>query len=193
MFLIVQGTSFNPVLAFSKYLLTHPQIMNGECSMFDGASQYDRLNALLKEVVNHQDHVEEFEKLGLDAEYFGTHSIRKGSITHGACGVVNGPPIASICICANWKMPGIMNCYMRYESAGDEFVGRSVCGRARLGKRFAESCPYFDFSDCDKAVKALRMQELDDWIEARLPRDCEAKFFVLFKFCLLHSFFTDSG
>ena len=42
--------------------------MNGECSMFDGASQYDHLNALLKEVVNHQDHVEEFEKLGLDAE-----------------------------------------------------------------------------------------------------------------------------
>ena len=97
---------------------------------------------------------------------------------------MNGPPFASICIRANWKVPGVMNRYMRYESAGDEFVGRSVCGRARLGKRFAESCPYFDFSDCDEAVKALRMQELDDWIEARLPRDCDAEFFVLFKFCL---------
>ena len=81
--------------------------------MLDGASQYDCLNARLKEVLNHQDYKEKFEKLGLDAEYFGTHSIRKGYITHGACGVVNGPPIASICIRANWKMPGIMNRYMR--------------------------------------------------------------------------------
>ncbi len=119
---VPEGLKICPVLAFSKYLLTHPHIMNGECLMFDGASQYDRLNALLKEVVHHEDHAEEFGKLGLDVEYFGTHSIRKGSITHGTCGVVNGPPIASICIRANWKMPGIMNRYMRYESAGEEFV-----------------------------------------------------------------------
>jgi hypothetical protein len=53
-----------PVLASSKYLLTHPYIMNGECSMFDKARQYDCLNALLKEVINHQDYEEEFEKSG---------------------------------------------------------------------------------------------------------------------------------
>ena len=28
------------------------------------------------------------------------------------------------------------------------------------------------------------MQELDDWIEARLPRDCDVEIFVFFKFCL---------
>jgi hypothetical protein len=63
-------------------------------------------------------------------------------------------------------MPGIMNQHMRYESAGDELVGRSVCGSAQLGKKFAKSFPYFDFSDSVEAEKALRKQELDDWIEA---------------------------
>jgi hypothetical protein len=87
------------------------------------------MNAVLKEIVRSDEHYETFAKLGLQPEYFGTHSICKGSITHGACGVVNGPPIASICIIANWKIPGVMNQYMRYESAGDEYVGRSVCGR----------------------------------------------------------------
>ena len=130
-----------PVLAFAKYLMCHPQILNGKCKIFDGSSQYERMNAVLKEVVRSDDHYEEFSKLGLQPEYFGTHSICKGSITHGAFGVVNGPPIASICIRANWKMPGVMNRYMRYESAGDEYVGRSVCGQVWLGKRFAESSP----------------------------------------------------
>ena len=52
------------VLAFSKYLLTYSHIMNGESLTFDGASQYDCLNALLKEVIHHKGHMEEFEKLG---------------------------------------------------------------------------------------------------------------------------------
>jgi hypothetical protein len=53
-------------------------------------------------------------------EYFGTHSICKGAITHAACGVMSSPQIAFICICANWKMPGIMNRYIWYENVGDQ-------------------------------------------------------------------------
>ncbi len=68
---------------------------------FDGSSQYERMNGVLKEIVRSDEHYEEFAKLGLHPEYVGTRSICKGSINHGACGVVNGPPIASICICAN--------------------------------------------------------------------------------------------
>jgi hypothetical protein len=40
--------------------------------------------------------------------------------------VVNGPSIAWLCIHANWKMPEVVDQYMHYESARDEYVGRSV-------------------------------------------------------------------
>ncbi len=184
LYTVPENPAICPVLAFAKYLMCHPQILNGKCKIFDGSSQYERMNAVLKEVVRSDDHYEEFSKLGLQPEYFGTHSIRKGSITHGACGVVNGPPIASICIRANWKMPGVMNRYMRYESAGDEYVGRSVCGRVRLGKRFAESCPYFDFSNCGESEKEERHKKIDDWIQCRMPELCSTETFRLFKFCV---------
>ena len=75
-------------------------------------------------------------------EYFGTDSIRKGSITHNARSLLNGPPIALTSIGANWKMPGVMNSYMRNELVGDNFVVQIVCGHVQLGKRFAESCSY---------------------------------------------------
>jgi hypothetical protein len=78
------------------------------------------MNAVLKDIVHAEECSEEFSKLGLQPGYFGTHSIRKSSITHGSCRDVNGPPIASICICGNGKMPGVMNRYMWYKSASDE-------------------------------------------------------------------------
>ena len=100
------------VLAFAKYLMCHPQILNGECKIFDGSSQYERMNAVLKEIVCSDEHYDEFAKLALQPEYFRTQSNCKVSITQGACGVVNGPIIASICNYANWMMPGVMNQYM---------------------------------------------------------------------------------
>ena len=87
LYTVPENPAICPVLAFAKYLMCHPQILNGKCKIFDGSSQYKRMNAVLKEVVRSDDHYEEFSKLGLQPEYFGTHSIRKGSITHGACGV----------------------------------------------------------------------------------------------------------
>jgi hypothetical protein len=66
---------------------------------------------------------------------------------------------------------------MQYESAGDEYVGHSVCGQVRLGKRFAESCPYFDFSDCREAEKEERHKELDEWIQCRMPEQCSSEMY----------------
>jgi len=89
-------------------------------------------------------------------------------------------------------MPGVMNRHMRYESTGDEYVGRSVCGRVRIGKRFAESCPYFVFSDYQEAEKEERHKELDKWIACRMPEQCNPETFRLFKFCVA-SFIFHSG
>jgi hypothetical protein len=37
-----------PVLAFVKYLMCHPEILNGDSKIFDGSSQYERMNAVMK-------------------------------------------------------------------------------------------------------------------------------------------------
>jgi hypothetical protein len=81
-------------------------------------------------------------------------------------------------------MPGVMNRYIRYESVGDEYVGCSVCGGVLIGKRFAESCPYFDFSDCQEAEKEERHKQLDKWIACRMSEQCNPETFQLFKFCV---------
>jgi hypothetical protein len=122
----------------------------------------------MRDIVRSEEHCDTFVSLGLKPEYFGTHSIRKGAITHAACGVTVSPPIASICIRANWKMTGVMNRYIRFESAGDMYVGKSVCGRDRMGEEFAESCPYFDFSDYEPGEKERHHQIIDAWIRSRM-------------------------
>lgn len=63
---------------------------------------------------------------------------------------------------------------------------RCVSGRKRLNKRFAESIPYFDFSEYDALEKELKMRRLDCWIKERMPeagRHNDAIFYV-FKSCL---------
>jgi hypothetical protein len=59
-------------------------------------------------------HRDFFVALGIHREYFGTHSIRKGAVAYVACGLTCSPPIASICILANWKILVVMNRYIRY-------------------------------------------------------------------------------
>ena len=100
------------------------------------------------------EHCAKFFSLGLNLEHFGTHSMRKGAITHALTGMTSSPPIGSICIHANWKMPGVMNCYTQFEYAGDQYVSRSVSGRGWLTKYFAKSSPYCDFSHHDDEGKA---------------------------------------
>eukprot|EP00956_Cyclotella_meneghiniana_P044667 scaffold329607_cov76-Cyclotella_meneghiniana.AAC.1 len=83
-------------------------------------------------------------------------------------------------------MPGVMNRYIKYESAGDQYVGRCVSGRDRLSKRFAESLPYFDLSDYSGLEREQKLRQLDRWIKDRMPAVASANdaVFYLFKMCL---------
>lgn len=153
--------------------------------MFEGASQYDRFNTIMRDIVRSDEHCETFVNLGLKPEFFGSHSLRKGAITYAACGVTVSPPIASICIRANWKMPGVMNRYIRFESAGDQYVGKSVSGRARLTEAFAESNPYFDFSEYEPDERERRHGAVNSWIRSRMPGGGENDdVFCVFKMCI---------
>jgi hypothetical protein len=83
-------------------------------------------------------------------------------------------------------MPGVMNRYIKFENAGDQFVGKCVSGRTRLSKEFAASPAYFDFSKFDRVESQLMSKEVDKWIRDRLPADAKrnSKVFALFKMCI---------
>jgi hypothetical protein len=181
-----ENPSICTVLAMCKHLLHRPQILKGQCQLFEGSNQYDHYCSIFRKIVNDSRYRQGFIDRGLDPKYFGTHSLRKGAVTHVSSGITSSPPIASICIRANWKMPGVMNRYIKYESAGDQYVGRCVSGRNRLGKRFAESIPYFDFSEQPAIVKEQMMREQDIWIKQRMSEAGAINdgVFCLFKTCL---------
>ena len=178
-------------LAMARHLISCPKILEGGCVLFEGSDQYDRFNKIFLGIVMSPKYWATFVSLGMPPQSFGTHSIRKGAVTHIATGSTSCPPIASICLRANWAMPGVMNRYIKFENAGDQFVGQCVSGRSRLTKEFAASPPYFDFSDRTRADKERNIASLDAWIRQRMPVAAQLndKVFALFKTCLASFFY----
>ena len=107
-----------------------------------------------------------------------SYAIRKGAATHMATGSTACPPIASICLRANWAMPGVLNRCIKYENAGDQFVGKCVSGRSRKSKEFAASPPCWDFSaeGWDAMVFQYR---LHSWLRDHLPEEAKDNLKVL--------------
>ena len=95
---VPENPAICPVLAMAKHLVNRPQILRGNCALFEGTSQYNHYNNILRSIVQSPQHRQSFIDRGLNPQYFGTHSMRKGAVTHTACGITSSPPIASICI-----------------------------------------------------------------------------------------------
>ena len=95
-----------------------------------------------------------FNRLGVDVETFGSHSLRKGSSTFAASGCTVAPSMAAICNQAGWKMGGTRDKYIKFENAGDQFLGRVLTGLNPVSSDFALSCPYFD-TKTDEQKKRL--------------------------------------
>ena len=167
-------------------MISNPLILIGKCSLFEGSSQYDRFHNIFLEIISDKEHRASFVALGMPPEHFRTHSIRKGAVTHIATGTTSSPPIASICLRANWAMPGVLNRYIAFENAGDQFVGKCVSGRSRLKKEFAASCPYFYFDCCNEAERKRKSKEVNIWIKNRTQEDTRSNenVFYLFKRCI---------
>ena len=55
--------------------------------------------------------------------------------------------------------------YLKYESAGDQYVGQCASGKNPLSKRFAASCPYFDYNHIENESEQLSMKaEINSWL-----------------------------
>ena len=100
-------------------MICNPIILNVQCHIFEGLGQYDRFNRIFLEIVGHPKYRQRFIALGMPLEDFGNHSIRRGAVTFAATGCTTCPPIASIFLLVNWEIPGVMNRYIKYESAGN--------------------------------------------------------------------------
>jgi hypothetical protein len=90
----------------------------------------------MKVITDNQD---EFERLGVKVGSIGSHSARKGAATLAASGCTVSPSMASICNWAGWKIGGTRDKYIKYDSAGDQFLGRTLCGLNSLVKEFSTS------------------------------------------------------
>ena len=155
-----------PVLAFAKYALSHPGVLqnNGRNQLFPGGNQYHRFLKIFHHVLTK--HSAEILALGVDPNDLGSHSTRKGSATLVASGCIVSPPHSSLCLRVGWSMGSVKDRYIHHESAGDQFVGRTVTGLSCLSTDFACSPCYFDFTDTENEEE-LR-QQLDDFIRSNI-------------------------
>jgi hypothetical protein len=108
---------------------------------------YQRFSKVLRKIL--EENEEAFNNMVIDIDTLGSHSARKGAATYCSTGSTVSPPMASICLRAGWSMGPVKEKYIHYEKAGDQYVGRVVCGLNVNSTRFAVSLPYFEFPVAD--------------------------------------------
>ena len=171
-----------PLLAFAKYVFTHPGVLesNGNNNLFPGNDQYRRFVNIFSKVIKENEG--DFRDLGYSPSDLGSHSTRKGSATLVATGSTISPPFSAICLRAGWSMGSVKERYIHYEKAGDQFVGRMVCGLDCLTTNFGISPPYFDFTGCENPD--MKRDELNSWMREHIVggRDLTAKVLYMTRF-----------
>ena len=156
-------------LAFARHIMANPLIISRQTHLFEGRSQYERFDTIFWAIVDSPEHRDKFASLGMLPANFGTHSIQKSTTTHVSTGSTTRPLIVSIYLRANWAMPGVLSRYIKYENAGDRFVGKCVPGRSQNNKKFGTSLSYWDFSADGPNVKATFEDRLHSYLRDCLP------------------------
>ena len=125
--------------------MNNPGLLVTNGKLLAGEYQYncyaDILNLTLKK------YEDEFARIRMKVGTIGTHSACKGAATLAASGCIISPSMASICTRAGWTLGGIRDKCIKYKFAGDQFLGRTVCGLNSLVKEFSTSPPFFNMND----------------------------------------------
>ena len=85
----------------------------------------------------------ELRKRGYDPKDFGTHSLRKGGSSFAAGGTTDAPAQMCIILRAGWTLSKVEKAYFRFERAGDQYLGRILCGLPIHAGEFAILAPMF--------------------------------------------------
>jgi hypothetical protein len=135
-----------PILAVGIYLMSSDLGNSPKDSLFPGSKQYDRYRKIMDKLFEAPTVAQEMIARGITSKELGTHSTRKGAATYVCAGSTAGPNWHPVALRAGWSMPGVQSTYIKYDRAGDQYVGRTVCGLP-LGKPdFAIVPPFFDGS-----------------------------------------------
>ena len=149
-----------PVLALGLYLFSHPDLLTNQSFHFTGNHQYCHYSQVLKRAIGLD--ADNFKRLGVEVESFGPHSLRKGSATFVGSGSTMVPSMAAICNQAGWKMGGTRDKYIKFENAGDQYLGRLLSELDALSPSFAVTPPFF-YAKTDEDKK-----KIDNFIRSRL-------------------------
>ena len=141
-----------PIQALSSYLICYPGILSSQSGkLFPGKLQKKRFGKNL--IANLKKHYHEYQAMGASPEDLGTHSVRKGAATYCCTGVHPGPPIVSVCLRAGWTLGRVKERYLKYESGGDQLVGRCLTGINPQSPEFSTSPIYLhSLDDAQKEV-----------------------------------------
>ncbi len=164
-------------LSLGNYLLSNPGLLLNESGkLFPAEFQYNRYAQLLGRVIKENE--AEFARIGVKAGTIGTHSARKGAATIAASGCTVAPSMSSICNRAGWKMGGTRDKYIKYENAGDQFLGRTLTGLNSLDKEFSISPPFFH-------LPQQEMQSVDNLLRSHVvgASNCCTKTFEVLRNC----------
>ncbi|RHZ01932.1 hypothetical protein DYB37_013815, partial [Aphanomyces astaci] len=131
------------ILALAIYLACNPEHDSGD--LFPGSAQRDRFGRSLSQLVGYA--------LPELASAVGTHSLRKGAATFAIGGSTSGPSIVNVCIRCGWSIGSVVERYVHYDGAGDQYVGRVVAGLPIDSGDFAALPPHF-VSSSDGVVDA---------------------------------------
>ncbi|RHY45322.1 hypothetical protein DYB30_012729 [Aphanomyces astaci] len=133
--------------------------------LFPGAAQKDRFGKQLAKLLSHPDPT-------CGRSEYGTHSIRKGAATFACSGSTGGPSIVSVCLRCGWSLGNVLERYMHYEGAGDQFLGRVMAGLPINDASFAILPPHFKMpfdSDVSSAINKV-FPSLSRALEMLIPK-----------------------
>jgi len=114
-----------PILSLATYFSVFNISGTKDSALFPGTNQYKRFSKYLEKLcIKHKDEI--MKDFGVDIEDIGVHSTRKGAASYVSSGSTCAPPQVATNIRAGWSMGIIQDTYLRYEAAGDQYVGRVV-------------------------------------------------------------------
>ncbi|ETO74209.1 hypothetical protein F444_09989 [Phytophthora nicotianae P1976] len=132
------------ITALALYLACRPSQPPGP--LFPGSEQNARFGSILRQLVNDLKH----------QSHYGTHSIRKGVATYACSGSTGGPSIANVCLRVGWSLGGVQDRYIRYEAAGDQYLGRVVARLPLSRPEFAILPPHFTNNESPLLLARIR-------------------------------------
>ena len=102
----------------------------------------------------------EVERLGINIEDIGVHSIRKGAATYCCGGTTAALHIAAVCNRAGWTMGKVKDTCIQYAASGDQHIGRVVSGLPVLNVKYACTPPYFCIEPMDHKMHPMRRHKM---------------------------------